>query len=76
MEYTGLHESGGFPIFFGGFVIFALFVAVVHIVALIQCITSKFRDSNDKIVWILVLLFAPFIGSILWYTVGKPKSVV
>ena len=32
----------------------------------IECLTSGYRDSTDKVCWTLVLLFLNFVGAILW----------
>jgi hypothetical protein len=68
--------SSGIPILFlGGIVILALAAFVIHIVSLIQCATARFRDPNDKIVWILLILFQHILGTILWFAIGKSKTI-
>ena len=41
---------------------------VLWILAIVDCV----RSSNpNKVVWIIVILLVPFLGSILYFLVGK-----
>jgi hypothetical protein len=42
---------------------------------LIHAITNKGLADLEKIVWVLVIIFLPLIGSIIYFFVGKPKGV-
>lgn len=42
---------------------------------LIHAITNKGLGDGEKIVWVLVIIFLPFIGSIIYFFVGRPKGV-
>ena len=44
------------------------------IIALIDILKSKF-NGNDKIVWVLVVLFFNLIGAILYFTIGRKQRV-
>ena len=41
---------------------------------LIHAITNKGLPDGEKIVWVLVIIFLPFIGSILYFFIGRPKG--
>jgi hypothetical protein len=41
---------------------------VMWIVALVDCLKSS---SSNKLVWIIVIILLPFLGSILWFVLGK-----
>jgi Phospholipase_D-nuclease N-terminal len=41
---------------------------------LIHAITNKGLPDGEKIVWVLVIVFLPFLGSILYFFIGKPKG--
>jgi hypothetical protein len=41
---------------------------------LIHAITNKGLRDGEKIVWVLVIIFLPFIGSIIYFFVGKPRG--
>lgn len=41
---------------------------------LIHAITNKGLSDGEKIVWVLVVIFLPFIGSIIYFLLGRPKG--
>lgn len=53
----------------------ALFI--VSFVLWIYCMVDILKNSfanNNKIVWLLIVVFVPFIGSILYLTIGKNQK--
>ena len=65
------------PCFFGfGGVMSILFIifliAIFPLVALIDVLTGRF-DGNDKIVWVLLIIFLPFLGALLYFLIGRDK---
>ena len=44
------------------------------IYCLIDILNNKFKQ-NDKIVWVLVVLLLPILGSILYLFIGKNKKI-
>ena len=48
----------------------SLFIFLLPVIALIDILKSRF-DGNDKIVWVLVVLFLPVLGSVLYFLIGK-----
>lgn len=53
-------------------ILFLLYVSLIAlwIVALVSCLRNNF-DVNLKIIWVLVIIFVPFLGSILYLTIGR-----
>lgn len=41
--------------------------------ALFGAIGSRY-SGGMKLVWCVLILVAPFIGSLLWYLIGRPNS--
>jgi len=41
---------------------------------LVHGITNKGLSDGEKIVWVLVIIFLPFLGSILYFFIGRPKG--
>jgi len=41
---------------------------------LIHAISNKSLEGAEKVVWVLVIIFLPFIGSILYFFIGRPKG--
>jgi len=55
--------------------IFILLPSILWIIALIDILKSDFRDTNGKIIWALVVIFLPVIGSILYFLIGKSQKI-
>ena len=55
--------------------IFILLPSIFWIIALIDILKSDFRDINGKIIWALVVIFLPVIGSILYFLIGKSQKI-
>lgn len=47
-----------------------IFLLLIPLVALIHLLKNEFKE-NDKLIWLLVILFFPVFGSILYFTIGK-----
>jgi len=41
---------------------------------LVHAITNKGLSDGEKIVWVLVVILLPFVGSILYFLLGGPKG--
>ena len=46
---------------------------IIPLVALIDILRSDF-ESNDKLVWIIVVLLLPLLGSVLYFIIGVNKK--
>lgn len=51
-----------------------LFALLLPILAIIDILTSEFK-GNDKIVWLLVVIFLSFFGAILYLVIGKEQKI-
>ncbi len=58
-----------------GLNLFLLFIVVgvfaIWIWAMIDIITSKFKEDLMQIVWLLVVFFLPFLGVLLYLIIGR-----
>ncbi|MDX1315019.1 MAG: PLDc N-terminal domain-containing protein [Eudoraea sp.] len=54
--------------------IFALFTLVITIVALIDILGNEF-NGNDKLIWVLVVIFLGIIGVILYFAMGQKQKL-
>ena len=41
---------------------------------LVHAITNKGIADTEKIVWVIVVIFLPFLGSLIYFFVGRPKA--
>ena len=51
--------------------IFAILISVFWIWMLIDCLKRGFKNDNDKIVWVLVIVFLSVLGAAIYYFVVK-----
>lgn len=47
---------------------------IIPIIALVDILKSEF-EGNNKIIWVLVLLFLWIIGAILYYFIGRDQKI-
>ncbi|OGG14834.1 hypothetical protein A2773_07070 [Candidatus Gottesmanbacteria bacterium RIFCSPHIGHO2_01_FULL_39_10] len=59
-------------IFFVSLIVFA--PTIFWILMLIDAIKRDYTDKNDKILWVLVIIFASFIGALIYYFMIKAKA--
>lgn len=67
----GLYSLSGLGIFLK---IVVLFLFVLWIWMIIDCLKRKFKKDMDKIVWILVLIFLHILGAIIYFFVIKSSD--
>ena len=42
---------------------------------LIDCAVNEPSEGNDKIIWILIIIFAHWIGALIYLLVRRPKRM-
>jgi hypothetical protein len=60
---------GGFEI-----LLFIFLPLILWIWALVDCLKSEFKGSN-KIVWVIVIIFFPVVGPILYFLIGRGQKI-
>lgn len=61
--------------FLGGFGwILILFFVLLPVFALISIIRNEF-EGNNKLLWVIVVIFIPYLGSILYFLIGRNKKL-
>ena len=53
-------------------VLFVLFLP--FILAFIDILRSNF-EGNNKIIWLLAVIFVPFIGAIAYFIIGRKQKI-
>ena len=51
-----------------------LILGVIPIIALVDILRSEF-SGNNKLIWVLVILFTGFIGAVLYYFLGIKQKL-
>ena len=67
-----MSPEGTFILSFTSVVIFSF---IIWLVALAHAATNiNFKDSNSKLIWVLITIFTHFIGASLYLLFGRPKK--
>ncbi|MGV8857878.1 PLDc N-terminal domain-containing protein [Rhodoglobus sp.] len=45
------------------------------VIALMQVFNST-MPTNTKLLWLIVILVAPFIGSLIWFAIGRNSALL
>ncbi|MFC3880019.1 PLDc N-terminal domain-containing protein [Algoriphagus namhaensis] len=48
---------------------------LIYAYTIYDVVISNFHQSNDKLIWILIVILLPFLGTILWFAVGRGKRI-
>ena len=57
---------------------FFLFIipAILWIWALVDILKSNFKDDATKVIWVIIVILLPILGSILYFILGKNHKVL
>lgn len=69
MSLLFVQNMGGVGLIF--FLLISLAYFILWVYCLLDVIRSDFRDSNMKLIWVVVLLFAHVLGPIVYLVIGK-----
>lgn len=48
---------------------------LLPIIALVDVIRSNFKGANDKLIWVLVILFLNIFGALLYFLIGTRQKI-
>ena len=62
------------------FIVLVMFVVSISmfifwIWALVDCVSNEPSEGNDKIIWVLIILFLQAIGALVYYFVRRPQRI-
>jgi hypothetical protein len=61
-------------LFSGAMFVFGLIAVIFWIWVLVDCARRKFRNNLEKIIWIVVLVFAGIIGALVYLIVIRMSN--
>lgn len=64
----------GIFLFWGFFILLGLASFVFWIVEIVDVARREFRDSNTKLLWLLVVILAHGLGALIYYFAGRPQG--
>lgn len=57
------------------FLFIIILPTLLWIFALIDILKSDFKDDVNKIIWVLIVILLPILGSILYFILGKTHKI-
>lgn len=55
-------------------ILFVVFCLILPFVAIIDIASNKSMDGSNKLLWVVIVVFAPLIGSVIYFLIGKKKA--
>lgn len=52
-----------------------LLATVFWVWMLVDCATKEPDQGNDKVVWILVILFTHWVGALIYFLIRRPERI-
>jgi hypothetical protein len=46
---------------------------IVYAYTIYDVVTSRFVRPGDKLIWVLIVVLLPFLGTVLWFVIGRNK---
>ncbi|HJN16508.1 MAG TPA: PLD nuclease N-terminal domain-containing protein [Armatimonadota bacterium] len=71
-----MHTGSGGPeiILIGLFGCVGIIGFFIWIGALIDCVKREFDGENEKLIWVLIIVLAGWIGALVYLFIGKEKG--
>ncbi len=48
---------------------------ILYVIALTDLVKSDFAGGNDKLIWVLLVLFLPVFGCLLYINIGRKNKI-
>jgi hypothetical protein len=52
-----------------------LILICLWIYTIVDILKADFEGSNDKLIWILLVILVPFIGVLLYFIIGRKNKI-
>jgi len=56
-------------------IILILSFVTFWILALIRIIKNDFSGENERLIWALIVILLPFLGTIIYFAVGRSREI-
>ena len=60
---------------FVGFLLLMLGLSILWVWMLIEVLTKEPDEGNDKVVWLIVIIMLPTLGSLIYFFVRRPQRI-
>lgn len=48
---------------------------IIYAYTIYDVVISNFANKTDKLIWILIVVLVPLLGTVLWFLVGRGKRM-
>ncbi|HCD89098.1 MAG TPA: hypothetical protein DEQ87_15880, partial [Algoriphagus sp.] len=45
----------------------------IYAYTIYDVVISNFANETDKLIWILIVILVPLLGTVLWFLIGRGK---
>ncbi|MBN8821936.1 MULTISPECIES: PLD nuclease N-terminal domain-containing protein [unclassified Spirosoma] len=52
-----------------------LFILGLPVFALVDVVRSEFRGPNDKLIWVIIIVFFNIVGALLYFIIGRNQRI-
>lgn len=42
---------------------------------ILDCVTKEPREGNERLIWIIITVFVPYAGALIYYLVRRPERI-
>jgi hypothetical protein len=56
------------------FLILGILVFILPLIALVDILKNNF-EGDSKLIWVIVVIFLPIMGSILYFLIGRNQKI-
>lgn len=56
-------------------ILIAIVLPLIYVFTLIDIIRSQFESDMTKLIWVLVVIFMPLLGTLLYLAIGRGQRV-
>jgi hypothetical protein len=75
-DAAGALIGGMFGLLWLGFAALGCVALVFWIYALVDAVKRDFPGENEKLIWVLIVVLAGWIGALIYWFVGRPKGTL
>ncbi|UZD21663.1 PLDc N-terminal domain-containing protein [Algoriphagus halophytocola] len=47
----------------------------IYAYTIYDVIISNFANDNDKLIWVIIVVLVPLLGTVLWFLIGRGKRI-
>ena len=55
--------------------LFGMALFAFWVICILDIVKGEFRNSNDKLVWLLLVILVPALGTILYLLIGRKQKI-